>query len=109
MSRKKLNVIFLAATLFLAGCIGGVVVTEDGNGDSELTTFNHQFEVIEVTGVTGPYSDSYCGIYSFEECHIFLISISNIGTEDLYISPPYWSAIGDDGEIYTYLGFPDII
>ncbi len=72
MIRRKLSVILLVTVLFLAGCIGGVVVIEDGNDDSEIMTFNHQFEVIEVTGVTGPYSDSYCGIYSFEECHIFL-------------------------------------
>ena len=100
MIRRKLSVILLVTVLFLAGCIGGVVVIEDGNDDSEIMTLNHQFEVIEVTGVTGPYSDSYCGIYSFEECHIFLISISNIGTDDLFISPSYWSAIGDDGEPY---------
>ena len=100
MIRRKLSVILLVTVLFLAGCIGSEDVTEDGNDDSENMTFNHQFEVIEVTGVTGPYSDSYCGIYSFEECHIFLISISNIGTDDLFISPSYWSAIGDDGEPY---------
>jgi hypothetical protein len=101
MVRRKLNVIFLVAVLFLTGCIGSEDVTEDGNDDSELTTFNHQFEVIEVGGVTGPDSDSYCGYEEDEECHIFVVSISNIGTEDLSISPPYWSAIGDDGGIYT--------
>lgn len=101
MSRKKLNVIFIAAALFLAGCIGGDDGAEDGNGNSEIITFNHQFEVIEVGGVTGPYSDSYCGYEEDEECHIFVVSISNIGIEDLSISPPYWSAIGDDGGIYT--------
>ena len=102
MIRRNLSVILLVTVLFLAGCIGrGVVVIEDGNDDSEIMTFNHQFEVIEVTGVTGPYSDSYCGIYSFEECHIFLISISNIGADNLSIAPYWWSTVGDDGEVYS--------
>jgi hypothetical protein len=100
MFRRKLNVIILVAVLFLAGCIGGVVVTEDDEDSGDMT-FNHQFEVIEVGGVTGPYSDSYCGIYSFEECHIFVVSISNIGADDLSIAPYWWSAIGDDGETYS--------
>ena len=101
MSRKKLNVIFLVAALFLAGCIGGDDGAEDGNDDSELTTFNHQFEVIEVGGVTGPYSESYCGILSVDECHIFVVSISNKGVENLSIGPYWWSAIGDDNETYS--------
>ena len=97
MIRRKLNVVILVAVLLLAGCIGGDGDTEDANDD----TFNHQFEVIEVAGVTGPYSDSYCGYEEDEECHIFLISISNIGVDDLSIAPYWWSAVGDDGGIYT--------
>ena len=101
MSSRNLKTIFLVIALFLAGCIGGDDGNESGTENSEGITFNHQFELIEVSGVTGPYSDSNCGYEEEMECHIFVISFSNIGADDLYISPPYWSAIGNDGEIYT--------
>ena len=101
MIHRKLNTIFLVAALFLSGCTSnddGPMTMDD---NLETTTFSHQFEVIEGAGVTGPDSDSYCGYEEDEECHIFVVSITNIGTDNLSISPPYWSAIGDDGEIYT--------
>lgn len=111
MSSVKLSSIFLVATMIFAGCLagndniarnndgtaaeteGGTVEPLDSTDDTKMITL--------IDAVAWTISDYGCGDEDDVECHIFHVSITNIGNEDLSTSSYYWEAIGDDGGVYS--------
>ena len=87
MNKVALSIMMILLATSVSGCTG-----DTGGLDATIT-------VTEASSIDE--GDGLCGYGDDEECHSFVVSIANSGSEDFSTNMFYWDAVGDDGGVYS--------
>tara|TARA_B100001245_G_C22810423_1_gene390272 strand:+ start:174 stop:923 length:750 start_codon:yes stop_codon:yes gene_type:complete len=79
-----LNVLIILLATSISGC------SEDSGATITVTEASSIDE-----------GEGFCGYGDDEECHSFVVSIANSGSEDFSTNMFYWDAVSDDGGVYS--------
>ena len=84
MKTAYLNVLIILLATSISGC------SEDSGATITVTEASSIDE-----------GEGFCGYGDDEECHSFVVSIANSGSEDFSTNMFYWDAVSDDGGVYS--------
>jgi len=86
MKNALISILMILLATSISGCAG------NGALDATIT-------VTEASSIDD--GDGLCGYGDDEECHSFVVSVANSGSEDFSNNMFYWDAVSDDGGVYS--------